>query len=57
MSKYSEYGKSTLVELEDETYLVQGDTSDELTMFRPIDELFEFERDSVQKMLGEVEQK
>jgi len=56
MTKYSnDYSHSHIVELDGEDYLVQGSINDELTMFRPISELLECERDNVNKMLGELE--
>jgi hypothetical protein len=49
----SEY--CSIVEVDDTEYLVQGKVKDELTMFRPVTELLECERDNVQKMAGELE--
>lgn len=47
----SEY--SSIVEINGDRYLVQGDSDDEIWMFRDINELLECERDNVQKMMGE----
>lgn len=52
MSKYNTpYGQ--VVEREEGEYLVNGKLTDELTMFRPIDDVLEAERDNVQLMLEE----
>lgn len=49
------YGKTDIVEEDGETYLFQGDTDDELIMFRQVDTLLECERDAVQQMILEQE--
>jgi len=56
MTKYSnDYLGNHIVEIDDTDYLVQGNINDELTMFRPVSELLECERDNVNKILGEME--
>lgn len=53
MSDYSNRGynyHSKIVDLENEQYLIQGRVEDPLTMFRPVDDVLECERDRVQKM-------
>ena len=49
---------SELIPVEDEVYLAQGDPfEDELYMCREKDDLYEFERDAVQSMIPEMEEK
>lgn len=48
-------GYSTVVDIGDDTYLVQGAIEDPIVMFRTVDELLECERDNVQLMMEEVE--
>jgi len=43
---------SEVIKVDDDYYLFQGETGDELTMFRSVDDLLMCERDQVQKMLG-----
>lgn len=53
MSDYSNRGynyHSKIVDLKNETYLVQGRIDDPLTMFRPVEQVLECEKDEVQKM-------
>lgn len=53
MDDYSELSlgySSEIAEVDGTEYLVQGELSDPLVMFRPVDELLEFERDAVQTM-------
>lgn len=51
--KYSDSYGNHIVEIEDDYYLIQGRVDDELTVFREIEDLMEFERDNIQEMLGE----
>jgi len=55
MTDCSDYGGSysEIVEVDGTDYLVQGRVDDHLTMFRPVNDLLECERDTVQKMMGE----
>ena len=46
-----------VVTIEDEYYLVQDGALLEEPLARPINELLECERDSVQKMIGKLEQR
>jgi len=58
MTDYDSYdlaGQSDIVNIDDTKYLVQGRVDDEITMFRPINELLECERDNIQKALGGLE--
>jgi len=58
MNDYNNQGynyHSTIVTVDDEEYLFQGDVDDELTMFRSVDELLECERDNVQLKMEELE--
>lgn len=51
MPDYSLYN-SKLVEIDDTFYLAQGYEEDsEISMYREIEDLFEFERDEIQKLL------
>lgn len=51
----NDYSHTDIVEIDETKYLVQGDLQDAITMFRPITELLECERDNVNVMLGEIE--
>ena len=58
MTDYDSYdlaGSNDIVNIDDTRYLVQGRVDDEITMFRPINELLECERDNIQKALGGLE--
>jgi len=58
MNDYDSYdlaGSNDIVNIVDTRYLVQGRVDDEITMFRPINELLECERDNIQKALGGLE--
>ena len=58
MNDYDSYdlaGPNDIVNIDDTRYLVQGRVDDEITMFRPINELLECERDNIQKALGGLE--
>jgi len=51
MTDYDSYeltGQSDIVNIDDTKYLVQGRVDDEITMFRPINELLECEKDTIQ---------
>lgn len=51
MEDYSLYD-ATVVEVDGDTYLAQGYEEDsEISMYREISDLFEFERDEIQKLL------
>jgi len=53
MTEYNDpYNSSHVVEIDDTDYLVQGKIDDPLTMFRPVKDLLECEKDNVRaKML------
>jgi len=55
MTEYNYRGNyhSKIIEVDDTDYLVQGRIDDKLTMFRPVNDLLECERDTVQVMMGE----
>ena len=58
MNDYDSYeltGQNDIVYIDDTKYLVQGRVDDKITMFRPINELLECERDNIQKALGGLE--
>jgi len=58
MNDYDSYeltGQNDIVNIDDTKYLVQGRVDDKITMFRPINELLECERDNIQKALGGLE--
>jgi len=59
MTDYDSYdlaGQSDIVNIDDTKYLVQGRVDDEITMFRPINELLECEKDTIQTaILGDRE--
>lgn len=46
---------SSVVEIDEDLYLVQGKINDPIVMFRELDKLLECERDQVQKYLGNHE--
>lgn len=53
MSDYSNPGynyHSKIVNIDDTDYLIQGRVDDPLTMFRPVEQVLECERDAVQAM-------
>jgi len=53
MTDYSNQGynyHSQIVTVDDTDYLVQGGVKDPLTMFRPINEVLECEKDAVQTL-------
>lgn len=54
MSDYHGYNyHSKIVDVDDQDYLFQGEVDDPLTMFRPVNELLECEKDNVTKMMGD----
>ena len=55
LSEYDLDGPNNILDIDDTLYLVQGRVVDEITMFRPIKELLECERDQIQKALGGLE--
>jgi len=50
-SEHDLQGPNYVVEVDGTKYLIQGEVDDKITMFRPIDELLECERDPIQKVL------
>jgi len=45
------YSKSDVITVDGDQYLMQGDTDDEIVMFRDVDDLLECERDPVNLMM------
>jgi len=48
-----DYSHTDLVTVNDDLYLVQGDLTDSIVMYREITDLLECERDSVNVMMGD----
>lgn len=55
MSYRNDYSHTDIIEVNDTQYLVQGDLTDAITMFRDVNDLLECERDNINVMLGELE--
>lgn len=57
MKDYDIPGPNYLVDIEEENelYLAQGHYTDEIMMHRKVEDLYEFERDSIQQLLGGIE--
>jgi len=53
-SEYNLPGPNHIISIDDTEYLVQGKVDDTITMFRPVNDLLECERDTIQEVMGEL---
>jgi len=51
-TQYEVAPDTDIMEINGEYYLIQGDLDDKITVWRKVSDLFEIERDEIQKMLG-----